>query len=82
MVKKVYQPTFNLGKKKKKKKRPGVVANATTSALQVTAADGTTLSNLGIANAVIDSDAVNRTQLDGNVQYINKCIQYYTRFRW
>ena len=37
------------------KRGPRVVANATTSALQVTAADGTTLSNLRIANAVIDA---------------------------
>ena len=62
----MYQPTFNLGKR-----GPGVVANATTSALQVTAADGTTLSNLRIANAVIDSDAVNKAQLDAEVSNIS-----------
>ena len=53
------------------KRGPRVVANATTSALQVTAADGTTLSNLRIANAVIDSDAVNKAQLDAEVSNIS-----------
>ncbi len=53
------------------KRGPRVVANATTSALQVTAADGTTLSNVRIANAVIDSDAVNKAQLDAEVSNIS-----------
>ena len=45
------------------KRGPRLVANATTSALQVTATDGTTLSNMRIANATIDSDAVTKAQL-------------------
>ena len=39
--------------------------------MQVTAADGTTLSNVRIANAVIDSDAVNKAQLDAEVANIS-----------
>jgi len=53
------------------KRGPRLVANATTSALQVTAADGTTLSNVRVANAVIDSDAVNKAQLDAEVSNIS-----------
>ena len=53
------------------KRGPRLVANATTSALQVTAADGTTLSNMRIANATIDSDAVTKAQLDAEVSNIS-----------
>ena len=54
------------------KRGPRLVANATTSALQVTAADGTTLSNVRIANAVIDTDAVNKAQLDASVANVSQ----------
>ena len=53
------------------KRGPRLVANASTNAMQVTAADGTTLSNVRIANAVIDSDAVNKAQLDAEVANIS-----------
>ena len=53
------------------KRGPRLVANATTAAMQVTAADGTTLGNMRIANAVIDSDAVNKAQLDAEVANIS-----------
>ena len=53
------------------KRGPRLVANATTSALQVTAADGSTLSNVRIANAVIDTDAVTKAQLDAEVSNIS-----------
>ena len=53
------------------KRGPRLVANTTTAAMQVTAADGTTLGNMRIANAVIDSDAVNKAQLDAEVANIS-----------
>ena len=53
------------------KRGPRLVANATTSALQVTATDGTTLSNMRIANATIDSDAVTKAQLTAEVSNIS-----------
>jgi len=46
------------------KRGPRLVANASTTAVQVTAADGTTLNNVRIADGVISSDAVTKGQLD------------------
>jgi hypothetical protein len=46
------------------KRGPRLVANASTTALQVTAADGSTLNNVRIADGVISSDAVTKSQLD------------------
>ena len=53
------------------KRGPRLVANATTSALQVTATDGTTLNNVRIADGVIASDAVTKSQLDASVANIS-----------
>ena len=53
------------------KRGPRLVANLTTSALQVTNADGQTLNNVRIANAVIDSDAVTKAQLDASVANVS-----------
>ena len=53
------------------KRGPRLVANTTTAAMQVTAADGPTVGNMRIANAVIDSDAVNKAQLDAEVANIS-----------
>lgn len=49
------------------KRGPRLVANASTSALQVTTDDGATLSNLRIANATVSTDAVTKAQLDASV---------------
>jgi hypothetical protein len=49
------------------KRGPRLVANASTSALQVTTDDGNTLSNLRIANATVSTDAVTKAQLDASV---------------
>ena len=46
------------------KRGPRLVANASTTAVQVTAADGTTLNNVRIADGVISSDAVTKGQMD------------------
>ena len=51
------------------KRGPRLVANASTNVLQVTAADGTTLSNVRIANATIATDAVTKAQLDACLLY-------------
>ena len=53
------------------KRGPRLVANATTNILQVTAADGSTLSNVRIANATIATDAVTKAQLDASVANIS-----------
>ena len=53
------------------KRGPRLVANATTSALQVTATDGTTLNNVRIADGVIASDAVTKAQLDASVANVS-----------
>ena len=53
------------------KRGPRLVANASTSALQVTLANGSTLSNLRIANAVIDTDAVTKAQLDASLSNVS-----------
>ena len=44
------------------KRGPRLVANASTSALQVTTDNGATLSNLRIANASVSTDAVTKAQ--------------------
>ena len=49
------------------KRGPRLVANASTTAVQVTAADGTTLNNVRIADGVISSDAVTKGQMDAAV---------------
>jgi hypothetical protein len=53
------------------KRGPRLVANLTTSALQVTTADGQTLNNVRIANAVVDSDAVTKAQLDSELANVS-----------
>ena len=53
------------------KRGPRLVANLSTSALQVTTADGQTLNNVRIANAVIDSDAVTKAQLDAELANVS-----------
>ena len=53
------------------KRGPRLVANATTNILQVTAADGSTLSNVRIANATIATDAVTKAQLDAEVANVS-----------
>ena len=53
------------------KRGPRLVANATTNVLQVTTADGSTLSNVRIANATIATDAVTKAQLDASVANIS-----------
>ena len=53
------------------KRGPRLVANATTSALQVTATDGVTLSNVRIADGVISTDAVTKSQLAASVANIS-----------
>ena len=53
------------------KRGPRLVANLTTNALQVTNADGSTLNNVRIANAVVSTDAVTKAQLDASVANIS-----------
>ena len=53
------------------KRGPRLVANVTTSALQVTETDGTTLANMRIADGVIASDAVTKSQLDASVANVS-----------
>ena len=53
------------------KRGPRLVANLTTNALQVTNADGSTLNNVRIANAVVSTDAVTKAQLDASVANVS-----------
>ena len=53
------------------KRGPRLVANVTTSALQVTETDGSTLANMRIADGVIASDAVTKSQLDASVANVS-----------
>ena len=66
MVRGCYPQTFTVGQT-----GPGLVANLTTNALQVTNADGSTLNNVRIANAVVSTDAVTKAQLDASVANIS-----------
>ena len=52
------------------KRGPKLVANATTSAMQVMAVDGTTLANMRIADGVVSTDAVTKGQLDASVSNV------------
>ena len=53
------------------KRGPKLVANATTSAMQVMANDGTTLANMRIADGVVSTDAVTKSQLDAAVSNVS-----------
>ena len=53
------------------KRGPRLVANLSTNALQVTNADGSTLNNVRIANAVVSTDAVTKAQLDASVANVS-----------
>ena len=53
------------------KRGPKLVANATTSAMQVMANDGTTLANMRIADGVVSTDAVTKSQLDTAVSNVS-----------
>lgn len=52
------------------KRGPKLVANASTSAMQVMANDGTTLANVRVADGVIATDAVSKQQLDAAVSNV------------
>lgn len=53
------------------KRGPKLVANASTSSMQVMANDGTTLANVRIADGVISTDAVSKGQLDTAVSNVS-----------
>ena len=53
------------------KRGPKLVANATTSAMQVMANDGTTLANMRIADGVVSTDAVTKSQMDAAVSNVS-----------